>query len=150
MLFSNPSPSISESISFGPSSRYSAPFIKCKSLSLSKSQSQSMSRISIMPSLSSSMSSQFEIPSPSQSLNWEKDARREVHLGSGLTGIGFAAVGQFQAATSALESSGKESFSFWIWSSSRSYSKFAWSPLTAIFAKLSGFGVPPISVSSQS
>ena len=96
------------------------------------------------------MSSQFEIPSPSQSLNCEYEALLVVHLGSGLVGIGFAWVGQFQAATSALASSGNESFSFWIWSSSKSYSKLAWSPLTAMLAKLSGFGVPPMSTSSQS
>ena len=150
MLFSKPSPSISESMVLGPSSRYNPPLINCKSLSLSKSQSQSISNMSIIPSPSSSISSQLEIPSPSQSLNSANDALRVVQRGSGFAGIGLACVGQFQAATSALESSGYESFSFCIWSSSKSYSKFAWSPLTAMLARLSGFGVPPISGSSQS
>ena len=150
MLFSRPSPSTSESISFGPSSRYSAPLIACKSASLSKSQSQSISRMSIIPSLSSSISSQFKIPSPSQSLNWENDALLVIHRGSGLVGIGLACVGQFHEATSVVVSRGNESFSFWIWSLSKSYSKLDWSPLTAMSPRLSGEGVPPISGSSQS
>ena len=148
MLFSNPSPSISESISFGPSSRYRAPFIKCKSLSLSKSQSQSMSIMSMIPSPSSSISSQLEIPSPSQSLNWENDALSVKHLGSGLLGLGF--VGEVQVAIQASEflDRGYVSFSFSIWSLSISYAKSV--ARNCVWTASSGVGVPPMSGSSQS
>ena len=124
MSLESPSPSISESTSLGPSSLHRLPLIWWMSASLSKSQSQSISIMSMIPSPSSSTSSQLDIPSPSQSLNWANDARRVTHLASALKpGFGFDTEVQVAIQDSEFLSSGNESFSFSIWSSSISYAK---------------------------
>ena len=106
-----------------------------------------MSIISIIPSPSSSTSSQLEMPSPSQSLNCEKDALLVKHLGSGLGGFGFVTDVHVAIQASELGFSGKVSFSFSIWSLSISYGK---SRLPVANAASSGVAVPPMSGSSQS
>ena len=52
------------------------------------------------------------MPSPSQSLNCENEARRVLQRESAFAGFGFIVVGQFHPATSDDLSSGNESFSF--------------------------------------
>jgi len=73
-----------------------------------------------------------------------------LQFGLGLTGFGFARLGQFHPATSVVEFNGNESFSLGTLSLSKSYSMLVASPLTRTFPRLSGLVVPPISVSSQS